>query len=200
MNINWFVPITLPTGGGVVFKLKWLSINFKTIKININRCQKFHCKNYSLTRTAINNQFRQWHLSSLYIIIELCGLSLSVKQLCPVEVKYWVFLIWREWRIFLAEHASITHPRDRWSLKRYNSIFEWLRCFKENGKWYFFLVGAESLFLGKKQDRLQDQVCKRWLVLLNLTNLFSGVELMVLVFDHVKLLKKCIFYKKHIFF
>ena len=38
-----------------------------------NCCQKFHHRNFSPTRTAINNQMRQWPLSSLYTIIEVCG-------------------------------------------------------------------------------------------------------------------------------
>ena len=72
VKINWIFPTTLPTGGGGGVQAQMFVQYFKTIKVNINRCQKFNHRNDSPTRTAVNNQLRQRHLSTLYTIKELC--------------------------------------------------------------------------------------------------------------------------------
>ena len=41
---------------------------FKTIKVNISACQKFNHFNFSPTRTAVDNQLRQIHLSSSILL------------------------------------------------------------------------------------------------------------------------------------
>ena len=74
-------------GEGVVYEINLCPL-FQNNKSKHNRCQKFNHRNFFPTRAAVNNQWRQRHLSSLYTIIELCSYR-QTAGISPYLSKLW---------------------------------------------------------------------------------------------------------------